>query len=203
MASRPFSAIYVGDGTRRLFLLPAAPLGAVTVTVAGTAAAFTRPDRDHVEITTAPAAGTRVVLAGQTGDADKGLPSNQITDATETGRAVLTAADKAAGRSAIGAAAATGSTLATLTNSTGGTSSNTLGATSLVSSLTDGSGGTSGVNAIGAVSDVPSAANAIATLVAKQNTMVSQHFAIRNSVTSVADKLNQIIAILKGAGLTV
>lgn len=96
---------------------------------------------------------------------------------------------------------APGTALVAFTGTIGGTISNTLAAQSVASSATDNSGGTSGGNTVAAVTDIATAANAIATLTAKINTLATFASVSRNAHSSTGAKVNEIVTILKAAKL--
>jgi hypothetical protein len=102
---------------------------------------------------------------------------------------------------AAAAATAPGTPITALTVATTGTSSNSLGAITAVSTLVNSSGGTVNAGTIAAVTDIATAANAIASLTSKLNTIISINAELRNSITSLGNKVNESVAVLKASKL--
>lgn len=96
---------------------------------------------------------------------------------------------------------APGTPITPLTVSVGGTAGNVLGAMSAQVSLTNNSGGTSGGNTVAAVTDVPTAANAIATIIVKLTGAQQQINATRDALTALGNKSNELTGVLKAAGI--
>lgn len=86
-----------------------------------------------------------------------------------------------------------------LTVNTGGSVGDVLGAQSTLVSLTDNSGGTAG-STVNAIADA-NTRGAIASIIAKLTQVQQQCNAMKNSITSLGTKDNQILTALKNAGL--